>query len=123
MARAWRTASLIAAEHKMHPEVDGALSERFYVSLWDTPIDGEFNWDWDPDGCEPLATFVHRAAVSVMRILEDDTPDGETVIVAHGGILLVTCALTRATLDRSHRRNAVPLRFVRENGAWTATPL
>src|SRR6476646_11922505 len=25
MARAWRTASLIAHEHKMHPEVDGAL--------------------------------------------------------------------------------------------------
>ena len=123
MARAWRTASLIAHEHKMHPEVDGALSERFYVSLWDKPIEGAFNWDWDPDGCEPLRTFVHRAAVSVMRILEDDTPDGETVIVAHGGILLVTCALTQATLDHSHRRNAVPLRFTRENGAWTATPL
>jgi broad specificity phosphatase PhoE len=123
MARAWRTASLIAHEHKMHPEVDGALSERFYVSLWDKPIEGEFNWDWDPDGCEPLRTFVHRAAHSVMRILEDDTGDGETVIVAHGGILLVTCALTQATVDRSHRRNAVPLRFVRENGAWTATPL
>ena len=101
MARAWRTASLIAAEHRMHPEVDGALSERFYVSLWDTPIEGAFNWDWDPDGCEPLATFVHRAAHSVMRILDDDTPDGETVIVAHGGILLVTCALTSATLEQS----------------------
>jgi broad specificity phosphatase PhoE len=123
MARAWRTASLIAAEHKMHPEVDGALSERFYVSLWDKPIVGDFNWDWDPDGCEPLATFVHRAAQSVMRILESDTHDGETVIVAHGGILLVTCALTNATLESSHRRNAVPLRFARENGAWTATPL
>ena len=65
MARAWRTASLIAAEHKMHPEADGALSERFYVSLWDKPIEGEFNWDWDPDGCEPLATFVQRAAQSI----------------------------------------------------------
>jgi broad specificity phosphatase PhoE len=123
MARAWRTASLIAAEHKMHPEVDGGLNERFYVTLWDTPIEGEFNWDLDPDGCEPLATFVHRAAQSVMRILADDTPDGETVIVAHGGILLVACALTRAKLENSHRRNAVPLRFSRENGAWTATPL
>ena len=123
MARAWRTASLIAHEHNIHPEVDGALSERFYVSLWGTPIEGAFNWDWDPDGCEPLKTFVHRAAVSVMRILEDDTPDGETVIVAHGGILLVTCALTQARLDHSHRRNAVPLRFTRENGKWTATPL
>jgi broad specificity phosphatase PhoE len=123
MARAWRTASLVAAEHGIHPEVDGSLSERFYVSLWDTPIQGEFNWDWDPDGCEPLATFVHRAAHSIMRILADDSADGETVIVAHGGILLVTCALTNATLENSHRRNAVPLRFERTNGAWTASPV
>ena len=123
MARAWRTASLIAAEHKMHPEADGALSERFYVSLWDTPIGEVFDWTLDPDGCEPLATFVHRAAQSVMRILQDDTPEGETVIVAHGGILLVVCALTDATLENSHRRNAVPLRFRRENGRWTATPV
>ena len=123
MARAWRTASLIAAEHKMYPEVDGALSERFYVSLWDKPIEGEFNWDWDPDGCEPLATFVHRAAQSVMRILADDTPDGETVIVAHGGILLVTCALTNATLERAQRQNAVPLRFEWSDGKWVASPV
>jgi broad specificity phosphatase PhoE len=123
MARAWRTASLIAAEHRMHPEVDGALSERFYVSLWDKPIEGEFNWDWDPDGCEPLSTFVHRAASSVTRILSEDAHEGETVIVAHGGILLVVCALTQARLEHSHRRNAVPLRFSHENGAWTATPL
>ena len=123
MARAWRTASLIAAEHKMHPEADGALSERFYVSLWDTPIQGAFNWNWDPDGCEPLATFVHRAAHGMMRILEADTHDGETVIVAHGGILLVTCALTGISLDTTHRRNAVPLRFERKDAAWTATPV
>jgi broad specificity phosphatase PhoE len=123
MARAWRTASLIAAEHKMHPEADGALSERFYVSLWDTPIEGAFDWNWDPDGCEPLATFVHRAAHGVMRILADDTVNGETVIVAHGGILLVTCALTQATVETAHRRNAVPLRFARHNGAWTASPV
>jgi probable phosphoglycerate mutase len=123
MARAWRTASLVAAEHGIHPEADGALSERFYVSLWDQPINGAFNWDWDPDGCEPLKTFVHRAATSVMRILEDDTTAGETVIVAHGGILLVTCALTGATLVNEHRRNAVPLRFERQGSAWTATPI
>ena len=123
MARAWRTASLVAAEHGIHPVVDGALSERFYVSLWDTAIQGAIDWGWDPDGCEPLATFVERAAQSIIRILADDTPDGETVIVAHGGILLVACALTNATLENSHRRNAVPLRFVRENGAWTATPV
>ena len=123
MARAWRTANLIAAEHKMQPEVDGALSERFYVSLWDTPIGEVFDWTLDPDGCEPLATFVQRAAQSVIRILSDNSPDGETVIVAHGGILLVVCALTGARIESNHRRNAVPLRFARENGVWTAMPV
>jgi len=123
MARAWRTANLVAAEHGIHPEVDGALSERFYVSLWGTPIQGEFNWNWDPDGCEPLATFVHRAAHSVMRILTDDTGDGETVIVAHGGILLVVCALTGASLAGDQRRNAVPLRFERQDGTWHVSPI
>jgi broad specificity phosphatase PhoE len=123
MARAWRTANLVAAEHGIHPEVDGALSERFYVSLWDKPIEGAFNWDWDPDGCEPLATFVHRAAHSVIRILSDDAGEGETVIVAHGGILLVVCALTGVTLEGPQRRNAVPLRFELASGSWTATPI
>ena len=123
MARAWRTANLVAAEHGIHPEVDGALSERFYVSLWGTPIQGEFNWNWDPDGCEPLATFVHRAAHSVMRILTNDTGDGETVIVAHGGILLVVCALTGASLAGDQRRNAVPLRFERRDGTWHVSPI
>ena len=124
MARAWRTASLIAAEHRMHPEVDGSLSERFYTALWNTSVgEAALDWSWDPDGCEPLATFVHRAAHSVMRILSDDTPDGETVIVAHGGVLLVACALTGATVERDHRRNAVPLRFEWRNGAWSATPV
>jgi broad specificity phosphatase PhoE len=123
MARAWRTASLVAAEHKMQPEVDGALSERFYVSLWNTPIGERFDWNLDPEGCEPLATFVHRAAHSLMRILSDDAHDGETVVVAHGGILLVACALTRVSLTSELRRNAVPLRFERTNGAWTATAL
>jgi probable phosphoglycerate mutase len=124
MARAWRTASLIAAEHKMHPEVDGSLSERFYTALWNTPVgEAAIDWSWDPDGCEPLATFVHRAAHSVMRILGDDTPDGETVIVAHGGILLVVCALTGTMIESDHRRNAVPLRFERTGSQWAATPV
>ncbi len=123
MARAWRTASLVAAEHGLHPEVDGALSERFFVSLWDTPIDGPFDWAHDPDGCEPIATFVHRAAYSLMRILSDDTTDGETVIVAHGGILLIACALTGVRLTNGLRRNAVPLRFERTDGEWSAVAL
>jgi broad specificity phosphatase PhoE len=123
MARAWRTASLVAAEHGIHPEADGALSERYYVSLWDTPVNQPLDWGDDPHGCEPIATFVHRAAHALMRILADDTPHGDTVIVAHGGILLVTCALTGVTLTKELRRNAVPLRFTRASGGWAAEPL
>jgi len=123
MARAWRTANVIAGTQGMIPEADGALSERFYVSLWGKPIEGPFDWNWDPDGCEPLATFVDRTARSVARILADDSSAGDIVIVAHGGTLLVTCALTGTHLDAAHRRNAVPLRFERRDGAWSATPI
>ena len=66
---------------------------------------------------------MHRSAISVMRILEADTHEGETVIVAHGGILLVVCALTGASLVQDHRRNAVPLRFERQADGWIATPV
>jgi broad specificity phosphatase PhoE len=123
MVRAWRTASLIAAEHKIHPEADGALAERYYVNLWDTPVLKELDWAEDPSGCEPIATFVHRTATSLLRILADDTTKDEITVVAHGGSLLVACALTGVTLSQEARRNAVPLRFARENGTWRATPL
>jgi hypothetical protein len=58
-----------------------------------------------------------------MRIMSDDAHGGETVVVAHGGILLVACALTGVSLTSALRKNAVPLRFKRANGAWTATAL
>ena len=93
----------------MHPEVDGALSERFYVSLWDKPIEGAFNWDWDPDGCEPLATFVHRAAQSIMRILEDDTPrrrDGHRRAWRHPAGRLRADPGDARTFTSSKRRSA-----------------
>jgi broad specificity phosphatase PhoE len=123
MVRAWRTASLIAAEHKIHPEADGALAERYYVALWDTPVVKELDWAEDPSGCEPISTFVHRTATSLLRILADDTTKDEIVVVAHGGSLLVACALTGVTLSQDARRNAVPLRFARESGGWSATPM
>ncbi len=66
MARAWRTASLIARRAQDAPR-GRRRAERalLYGAVGDTPIKGEFNWNWDPEGCEPLTTFVHRAATSV----------------------------------------------------------
>lgn len=123
MVRAWRTATLIAETHDLHPEADGALAERYYVNLWNTPVGEGLDWAHDPSGCEPIATFVHRTAASLMRILADDTTAHEVVVVAHGGSLLVACALAGVTLTGDLRRNAVPLRFERRDGSWHATPL
>ena len=47
MARAWRTASLVAAEHGIHPAGRRRAERALDVSLWDKPIEGAFNWDWD----------------------------------------------------------------------------
>lgn len=124
MARAWRTATLVGAQHDIHPEADGALAERYYVNLWDTPVPGDgLDWSFDPPGCESLDAFVSRARHSLLRILTRAPERGETVIVAHGGILLVLCAATGVALDSAHRRNAVPLLFEAMDDAWRATPL
>lgn len=124
MSRAWRTATLVGAQHDIHPEADGALAERYYVNLWDTPVPGDgLDWSFDPPGCESLDAFVSRARHSLLRILARDAGAGETVIVAHGGILLVLCAATGIALDETHRRNAVPLLFEANGGGWSATPL
>ena len=72
MARAWRTASLIGEPHGLVPEADGALGERNYVNLWNTPVpEEELDWGSDPAGCEPVATFVHRVCHGLNRILAD----------------------------------------------------
>lgn len=124
MSRAWRTATLVGAQHSIHPEADGALAERYYVNLWGTPVpDGGLDWSHDPPGCESLAAFVSRVRHSLLRILADEPADGETVIVAHGGILLILCAATDVELHESHRRNAVPLLFEHREGRWRASPM
>lgn len=124
MARAWRTATLVGAGHDITPEADGALSERFYVNLWDTPLgDRELDWSHDPQGCESLDAFVSRVSHGLNRILAEDPCEGETVIVAHGGVLLVLCAMTAVSLTPDLRRNAVPLAFRRAGEMWAASPL
>ncbi|MGL4324263.1 MAG: histidine phosphatase family protein [Beijerinckiaceae bacterium] len=124
MARAWRTASVIGEPHGLVPEADGALSERYYVNLWNTPVpDEELDWGHDPQGCEPISAFVHRVGFGLIRILSDAAHAPRTAIVAHGGILLMLCALTRVTLDDDCRRNGVPLRFSNQSGTWSASPI
>lgn len=124
MARAWRTASLIGEPHGLVPEADGALGERYYVNLWNTPVPAEeLDWGHDPEGCEPIDAFVHRVGHSLNRILSDTARAPQTAIVAHGGILLTLCAMTGVSLTEDLRRNAVPLRFSRNGMGWRAEPI
>ncbi|MGL4494827.1 MAG: histidine phosphatase family protein [Beijerinckiaceae bacterium] len=121
MARAWRTASLIGEPHGLVPEADGALAERYYVNLWNTPLSEEgLDWGFDPPGCETTAAFVSRVTHALNRILADAVRGPETAIVAHGGIMLVLCAHTGVDLDDDQRRNAVPLHFRRDGERWSA---
>ena len=122
MARAWRTASLIAAEHQMHPEATARCrallcqplghADRGRVQLGLGP--GRLRAARDlraPRRAEPAAHPRRRQPRRRDR---------------HRGARRRPAGRLRAhpgDARNSHRRNAVPLRFARENGTWTATPL
>lgn len=122
MARAWRTASLVAAHHGLAPERDDDIQERLYRALWRQPI-GDIGWPDDPPGCEPLADFVARVTQGLARALAAPAPRGDVLVVAHGGILLVLKAQLGVETTETMRRNATPLLFERAAGAWRATML
>lgn len=121
MMRAWRTAAVVTDGRDIVPEPDAALQERMYMGLFGTPV-GTLDWRVDPPACESLATFVHRTghALSRWMALEDD-PEGDLLIVSHGGVLLVLAALTGVDLHTELRRNATPILFSRTTGGWEAT--
>ncbi len=124
MARAWRTASIVAVPHRLEPRAIADLQERLDGGLIGTPNDG-FDWAADPPDCEPLAAFVERARKGLAAQLAEPRADdaGEQLIVAHGGVLLVLAASLGAALGPGLRSNARPLRFARRATGWTAVPL
>ena len=121
MMRAWRTAAVVTDGRDVTPEPDAALQERMYMGLFGTPV-GTLDWRADPPACETLATFVHRTGHALTRwmSLEDD-PEGDLLVVSHGGVLLVLAALTGVDLHTELRRNATPILFSRTTGGWEAT--
>ena len=119
MARAWRTANVVAVHHGRLPEPEAMLQERFYMALAGKPV-GQLDWRADPPGCETLARFVMRTARGLIEaVSEHDAGSGDLLIVSHGGILLVLAAMAGiAPDDESLRRNAVPLLVTRHGGQW-----
>lgn len=120
MMRAWRTAAIVTDGRDITPEPDAALQERLYMGLFGTPV-GALDWRQDPPACERLETFVHRTGHALSRWLSlEDDPDGDLLIVSHGGVLLVLAALTGVDLGTELRRNATPILFTRSSAGWEA---
>ena len=119
--RAWRTAAVVTDGRDVTPEPDAALQERMYMGLFGTPV-GTLDWRLDPPACESLSTFVHRTGHALSRWMgQEDDPEGDLLIVSHGGVLLVLAALTGVDLHTELRRNATPILFSRTTGGWEAT--
>lgn len=120
MMRAWRTATVVTDGRDITPEPDGGLQERLYLGLFGTPV-GTIDWGSNPAACETVETFVHRSGHALSRWLSlEDDPEGDLLLVAHGGILLVLAALTGVDLHTELRRNATPIVFTRASSGWEA---
>lgn len=123
MMRAWRTAAIVTDGRGLTPEPDGGLAERYFIGLAGTTV-GTMDWRDDPPACETLAAFVHRAGSCLSRWLSrDDDPEGDLMLVAHGGQLLVLAAMTGVDLNVELRRNATPILFTHTTAGWEAAPI
>jgi broad specificity phosphatase PhoE len=121
MMRAWRTAAVVTDSRGLTPEPDGGLAERYFLGLVGTAV-GQLDWRQDPPACETLAGFVDRGGHCLARwTARDDHPDGDLVLVSHGGLLLVLAALTGVDLNVELRRNATPILFTRSTAGWEAS--
>ncbi len=108
--RAWRTAAVVTDGRDITPEPDAALQERMYIGLG-TPV-GTLDWRVDPPACESLETFVHRTGHGLSRWLaREDDPEGDLLLVSHGGVLLVLAAphRRRPAHRTAPQRHADPL--------------
>lgn len=123
MMRAWRTAAVVTDGRDVTPEPDGSLQERLFLGLAGTPI-GKMDWRDEFPAVERLSTFVARAGEALARrVAEPDDPDGDLLVVSHGGVLLVLAALTGVDLAGDLRRNATPILFLRSTAGWEAHPV
>ena len=110
--RAVRTARLIAGETGYAAEIDlehdlrerdiGELAGRPYGWMREHPAyRADRFWEWRPAGGESLVDVKNRAAPVLERILVEG-PEGDTVIVSHGGVMLALCAHIEGSWLRPH---------------------
>lgn len=115
MARAWRTASVVAAATGRPLVQVPDLQERLFGELIGTSS-ADMDWAVDPKGGETLATFVARTRAGISHGLAGSPAP---LLVAHGGSLQVLAASLQVVLPLELLRNAQPLRFERRSSQWT----
>jgi broad specificity phosphatase PhoE len=110
--RALRTARIIAGEASFSAgiDVEGDLRERDIGELAGRPYGwmrehpaycADRFWEWRPAGGESLVDVQARAAPVLERILAVG-PDGDVVVVSHGGVMLALCAHIEGSWLRPH---------------------
>jgi probable phosphoglycerate mutase len=119
MARAWTTAEIIARPHRLSPEPEDGLRERWFGDLVGTPSH-DHDWRDDPPNGETLATFVSRTQAGIVRGL-NNAHRQRTALVGHGGILYVLAPSLGIDIDTPMLANATPLRFDRHGSGWRVT--
>lgn len=110
--RAFRTAGIIAGEtgfeadihveHDLRERDIGELAGRPYGWMREHPdYRADRFWEWRPAGGESLVDVQGRAAPVLQRILAEG-PDGDIVVVSHGGVMLALCAHVEGSWLRPH---------------------
>ena len=119
MRRARETAAAVAALQGVQPQLQAALRERNFGDLIGTSSVG-LDWGCVPANGETLETFVSRTRTGIVQALQGGEP---TLLVAHGGTLLVLTAMLGVAMESVLLGNAQPLRLERDGAGWRARSL
>lgn len=117
--RAATTASVVGERLELTVEHFDGLRERFFGD-WIGTSSAVLDWSKEPPGGEWLGDFVKRVRNGVAEALASEQ---STLLVSHGGPLLVLMASLRVEPPEAALGNAAPLKFEKQTTGWTVTPL
>jgi len=117
--RAATTADIVSRRLTLSVEKSEGLQERFFGD-WIGTSSAVLDWSKEPPGGEWLGDFVQRCRKGIAQALNAEQT---TLIVSHGGPLLVLLAALKVEPPEMGLGNAAPLKFEKQANGWTVTPL